>query len=152
MRFFQLCSFSGSRVMWRFVEKCWNRQSWTFGDLWWLNLWPDLKNDKKQFLHAFRRSFECRLPHFATWPRSRVTRGVFKHTPPPARRVRRRAAAQRGLRFQGHYALRRIGIQGVLQWGLNKFVQYNVQKGDKVPLKVQFRSFITKSHKNAPLK
>ena len=38
--------------------------------------------------HDFRRSFECRLPHVAAWPRSRVRRGVFKHPPPgPARSV-----------------------------------------------------------------
>ena len=40
------CSSSGSRVMCRFVEKCWKRQNLTFGDLWWPDLLPDLKIDR----------------------------------------------------------------------------------------------------------
>ena len=39
-------SFSGSQVMRQIVEKCWNRQNSTFDDLWWPDLWPDLKMDK----------------------------------------------------------------------------------------------------------
>ena len=36
----QHCSYSSSRVMRQFVEKCWNRPNLTFGDLWWPDLWP----------------------------------------------------------------------------------------------------------------
>ena len=53
MRFWGRCSSSGSRVMWRFVEKCWKRQNLTFGDLWWSDLWPDLKNDWTSFFMIF---------------------------------------------------------------------------------------------------
>ena len=57
---------------------------------WWpLVTWPLTWSKKwpNQFRHDFWRSFECRLPRVATWPRSRVKRGVFKHPTPrgPAR-------------------------------------------------------------------
>ena len=47
------CSSSGSRVMCRFVEKCWKRQNLTLLDLWWPDLWPDLKNDRTSFVMIF---------------------------------------------------------------------------------------------------
>ena len=37
----------------QFVEKCWNRPNLTFGDLWWPDLWPDLKNDRRSFFMFF---------------------------------------------------------------------------------------------------
>ena len=46
------CAFSGrfssagSRVMCRFVEKCWKRSNLTFGEVWWPDLWPDQKIDR----------------------------------------------------------------------------------------------------------
>ena len=61
--------------------------------LWWPQvIWPLTwaKKLRKQFLNDFWRSFDCRLPRVATWPRSRGRGGgVF-------RRVRRRAAARLG--------------------------------------------------------
>ena len=62
--FLRRCSSAGSRVMCRFVEKCWNRQNLTFGDLWWHDLWPDLKNEKavpSWFVTFFR------MPLTACW-------------------------------------------------------------------------------------
>ena len=43
------CSSSDSRVMRRFVEKCWKNKISTFDDLW----WADLKKWTKQFRHYF---------------------------------------------------------------------------------------------------
>ena len=31
----------------------WNRLNLTFGDLWWPDLWPDLKNDRSNFVMIF---------------------------------------------------------------------------------------------------
>ena len=67
------CSSSGSRVMCQFVEKCWKRQNLTLLDLWWPDLWPDLKNDRTSFVMIF---------------------GTLSNSPPAARGVRRRAAAR----------------------------------------------------------
>ena len=34
-------------------KKCWNMPNLTFGDLWWPDLWPDLKNDWSSFVMIF---------------------------------------------------------------------------------------------------
>ena len=53
-------------------KKCWRRQNLTLDNLTFdlTYKWPE------QFRHDFLRSFECRLPRVATWPRSRVRGGV----------------------------------------------------------------------------
>ena len=92
------CSSSGPPVMCRFVEKCLKRQKLTFRDLWWPDLWPDLKNDKS-FRHYFWHFFDCRLLRVTTWPRSRVRGGLgVKTPPPPARHWKHRPPARRALR------------------------------------------------------
>ena len=94
--FSRRCSSSGSRVMCRFVEKkCWKLQNMTFGDLWWPDLWPDLKTEWSLSVNIFLRSFDYRSPRAATWPTSRVRGGV--KTPPPARHGKHRPPARRGL-------------------------------------------------------
>ena len=94
----QRCSFSGSRVMCRFVEKCWNRQNLTFGDLW----WPDLKNDRSSlFMICYALSNAVyRVSLQGPWAELDGRGDV--QTPPPARRVRRRAAALCGLKETVH--------------------------------------------------
>ena len=53
MRFPRRYSSSGSRVIYRCIEQCCNRPNLTFGDLWWPDLWPDLKNDTSSFFMIF---------------------------------------------------------------------------------------------------
>ena len=72
------CSSSDSRVMRRFVEKCWKSKISTF-EFWWpLVSWPEKMNEAVSSL--FLCSFECRLLRVATWTRSRV-RGGCLNTP-----------------------------------------------------------------------
>ena len=47
------CNSSGSRIMSRFVEKCWKQLNLTYGDLWWPDLWTDLINDRTSFVMIF---------------------------------------------------------------------------------------------------
>ena len=48
--FLRRCSSSTSRVMRRFVDKCWKRQNLS---LWWPDLWPDIKNNRSSFVMSF---------------------------------------------------------------------------------------------------
>ena len=96
------CSSIGSRVM-RWLLGNFRHSTWKSAKFclqWPLVTWPLTwpKNWPKWFRHYFWRSFERRLPRIATWPRSRVTRGVFKH-PPPAGRGNPGPPAGRGLTF-----------------------------------------------------
>ena len=95
--FLQCCISSGYGVMCQFVEKCWNRQNLTFGDLWWPDLWPDLKNDWSSFFMIFDALSNAvyRVSLHGPWAE---LDGGCSNTPLPARAVRRRAAARRGLR------------------------------------------------------
>ena len=85
----------GSWAMRRFVEKNENRQNLTRWPLvTWPLTWPI--NEQSVFQY-FLRSFECRLPRVATWPRSRARRGrggVF--TPHPSTTWKLRSPARRG--------------------------------------------------------
>ena len=53
------------RLKLRIVEMVEYREHFIFDDLWWLDLWPDLKNDQS-FPSDFGWAFERRLPHVAT--------------------------------------------------------------------------------------
>ena len=58
------CISSGSRIMCRFLEKCWKAKF----DVWWYPVtWPLIwpKKWPNQFRHE--GPFECRLPHVAIW-------------------------------------------------------------------------------------
>ena len=75
------CCSSGSRGVCQFVEKYWKRPNFTFGDLWWPDLWLDLRMIKA-VSSCFWRSFECRLQRVDTWPRRRIREGTV-HPPRP---------------------------------------------------------------------
>ena len=78
------CSSSGSRVMCRFVEKCWKRQTLTFGDLWWPDLWPNLKNDRPIFVMIFGALSNAAYCVSLHGPGAELGVGeVFKHPPRP---------------------------------------------------------------------
>ena len=77
------CSSSSFWVMHQFVEKCWNMPNLTFDDLWWPDLWPDLKNGQISLVIIFWRSFECRLPRVSLYGSgAELQRGALKSLPP----------------------------------------------------------------------
>ena len=67
----------------QFVEKCWNRPNLTFGDLWWADLWPDLKNDRSSFFVNFDAlsNAVCRVSLHGPW--AELDGGVCSNTPRP---------------------------------------------------------------------
>ena len=84
----------------QFVEECWNRPNLTFGDLWWPDLWPDLKNDWSSFVMIFDALSNAvyRVSLRGPGAGSRDRRGGFQHPPPPAGGGKSRGLAGRGLR------------------------------------------------------
>ena len=69
-------------------------QNLIFGDFWWPDVWPDLRNDRGSFIMIFD-AFSNTTYHVSLHgPEAELEGGVQT---PPARRVRRRAPARRGL-------------------------------------------------------
>ena len=93
----------------RFVEKWWKRQNLTFGDLWWPDRRPDLKSARSGFVMIFDAlsNDSCRVSLHG--PGAEL-QGVF--TLPPARRVRRRAAARRQHRLDNFHTHDRLDREG----------------------------------------
>ena len=76
--FLRRSSSSGSRVMCRFIENCWKRRNLAFGDLWWPDLWRDLKIYRSSFVLTFAIAAYCVSLH---GPGAELE-GVFKHPTP----------------------------------------------------------------------
>ena len=58
------------RLKLKIVEMVENREHFTFDDLWWPDLWPDLKNDRSAFLMILDElsNAACRMSHVAQEP------------------------------------------------------------------------------------
>ena len=95
--FAQHCSSSSSRVMDQFVEKCLNRPNLTFGDLWWPDLWPDLKHDRSSFVMIFDVLSNAAYRVSLHGPGAEIEWGVLKHPPPSSWRGNPGPPAGRGL-------------------------------------------------------
>ena len=66
----------------QFVEKCWNRPNLTFGDLWWPDLWPDLKNDRSSFVMIFDALSNAAYRVSLRGPGAEIEGGVLNNPPP----------------------------------------------------------------------
>ena len=78
----------------QFVEKCWNEPNLTFGDLWWPDLWPDLKNDSSFFM-IFDALSSAAYRVSLRGPEAEIEGGL--NIPPPAGGGKSKGPAGRGL-------------------------------------------------------
>ena len=78
-----LLGYELQRLKWKTIEHVKNRKNFTFDDLWWPDLWPEVKNDRSNFVMILDELSNAAYPISLRGPGAELD-GGFSITPPPS--------------------------------------------------------------------